>query len=165
MEASLKRKESKRRKSREEAEVDLVDGERTKERKHRKKRDAKRKKKRSLVPNLDDEQNTRSLGQDNQGLNDDETINVSNRADIDKITSQRRSEVGPQYTLDKSVTSISSQGSVDATVSLEQDDQSGLHENGSKSDQSLRRRATLTEIGQSFDEDVDDNKVSLKVML
>jgi hypothetical protein len=182
METALTRKESKRAKRRDENEEQPASEERTKERKHRKKRDGKRKKKRSSVPNLDEGENSQTLGQDNQGLDHEETMSVKDQAIINvaesstsvDLTSRQGSEIVLQDGTDKSIGSRISQGServiasgghvsqetasLNATHGQElksrsEDDHIPSRQGSAGSEQGLRRRATLTEMGKSFDEE------------
>jgi hypothetical protein len=196
MEAGLTRKESKKQKHRDETDQQLASEEGTKERKHRKKRDGKRKKKRSSVPNLDDEENSKTLGHDNKGLDQDQSVSepgLSTDKSVD-LASQESSEITPQERIGQAISSRSSQGPEsepqERTISTnEQDSQNegivGLlaeseqgadleprrteipaeggevapRQGSAGSDQGLRRRATLTEIGRSFDDEQESSEV------
>ena len=181
MEASLTRKESKRHRRKNEGDFEPSTEERLKEKRQRKRKDGKRKKKRSTVPDLDDGQ---TLGKDNIGLEDEENLesginldkNIEPDARIDESKDVESREMGSQERLSSSQTSVSregiDQGLVDPVATgmstdqgqdthvpsqgngiLPQTDQVSSMESGTKSEQGLRRRATLTEMGQSFDED------------
>ena len=181
MEAGLSRKESKR----DENEHQTASEEGIKGRKHRRKRDGKRKKKRSSVPNLDDGQYSETLGQDNHGLDHDESVSVNDQANTEvklrtsvDMTSQEGSKTTLQDKGEEVLTSRTSQqqqkvvgpsgeapqgivglnatlvkGSESGRTEVVLDNQVGSNQGATAPDQGLRRRATLTEIGKSFDED------------
>lgn len=201
MEGSLTRKESKKHRRRDDTEQQLASEEGTRERKHRKKRDGKRKKKRSSVPNLDGEENSKTAGQDNKGLDHEETVSLSGQANIVEpearigesvdLTSQHGSQIELQERMDQSIASVNSQGSeeervastsgqdsqIEGTVSLHAESEEGTdfasartgiltdsgqvdsREGSAGSDRSLRRRATLTELGKSFDAEQESSEV------
>ena len=190
MEAGLTRKESKKHWRKEETGVESSAEEAIKDKKQRKKRDGKRRKQRSSVPNSDEGQN---LGKDNNGLEHDETTGlgrdraniIESEAGIDESrdsTNAQRREIDLQESLNSSVTSVHREGSqVQSHQGAEQEQttdvaseeigvlpqggQVGSREGSATSEQGLRRRATLTEIGQSFDEEqvLVTNEVSCSV--
>ena len=164
-----------------------------KERKRRKKREGKRKKKRSSVPNVDDSQNS-TLGQDNAGIDYDESLTGSDQAktvpqqgrteqSVDSMSLEsskgehqastvelEASESGQVFHPHEETVSVKDEGT-DLTTENTGVPTPGDHPvRSAESKQGLRRRATLTEMGKSFDEEEpgkekqESNEVSLYVI-
>lgn len=156
MEATLQRKESKKHKRKDDTEEQMATEEGSKERRHRKKSHGKRKKKRSSIPNTDEVLNssTSTSGRDNIALQLDENLGTSEGDRINAVEPQERAGEYTNISVSQTEENVSLPVRDDKEL-RPADDVRGqqISRDGSGSEIGLRRRATLTEIGKSFDED------------